>query len=62
MSAKSDARASYLTGYLLGLCGVLWTVVEREGSGLWPELIGDFEDRIRELGALAGTEVDDDHE
>ena len=62
MSAKSDARASYLTGYLLGMCIVLWMAEERDGSGLWPEMISDFEDKIRELGALAGAEVDDDHE
>lgn len=62
MSAKSDARASYLTGYLLGLCTLLWMAEERDGSGLWPEVIGDFEDKIRELGALAGAEVDDDRE
>lgn len=62
MSAISDARASYLTGYLLGLCTLLWMAEEREGSELWPEMIGDFEDKIRELGALAGAEVDDDHE
>ena len=53
------ARATWLTAYLLGEMALVWAVADRD-LALVPDVLAHMEKEIRELGRMAGAEVQDD--